>query len=195
MQSPETMWSGMMPSPGTVQLRPARESAPRWFFVVASTFLAAMVTACSKASVHPPTTVANIDANARDSGVTISLFELARAGNHRLEPVPADGARPVRVLQVLAVDVYLIEGDRGREEVRINGIGGADPRLGPTVEAFLRLKARPAVQQWLTAADAEVEEVLAPELIAEGVTHPPFQPDVNGRRVVSLRRRAVSNIE
>ena len=78
-----------------------------------------MIAACSKASVHPPTTVATIEANARDSGATISLFELARAGNHRLEPVPAGGVRPVRILQVLAVDVYLIEGDRGREEVRV----------------------------------------------------------------------------
>jgi hypothetical protein len=43
------------------------------------------------------------------------------------------------------------------------------------------------------AADAIVEEVLAPGLIAAGATHPPFQPDVNGRRVVSLRRRTGSN--
>ncbi len=122
---------------------------PKCSFVVASAFLATMVAACSKTEVGDDrsTTVLTIEANAGDSQATISLFARARAGSHRLEPVPADGARPVRVLQVLAVDVYLIEGDRGREEVRVHGIGGADPRLRPTVDAFLRLNARPSPRQ------------------------------------------------
>ena len=107
--------------------------------------------ACAGATEEPPrvATVVTIDARTVPEGEVVELHALARLGGYHSEPLEDDAARPVRLVEVLDVDELLLETDRGRERVRLDGLVGQHPAWPDAANSWFAREGRAALESWL----------------------------------------------
>lgn len=132
-------------------------------------------------------TVLTVDARTLAPGAVVDLQPLAREGGFHVEPVAGGAARPVRLVEVLAVDELLLDTDRGRERVRLDGLLGEHPGWPPAVNAWFGTEGRAALERWLREPDTWLVEKPAGGLAA-GWRSTLAEHDADGLRVVQLWR-------
>jgi len=154
--------------------------------VVAGLVLASLV---GRLPTRPtPRRIPTIEVGERAPDEPVSLVDDLWSWDHQREPVGGRVLRPVVVRAVHRVDRLEIEGDRGREIVRVDRMGGPDPRLPIEVGRYLEGEGRAALAAWLTEPGTRLFEVTPAYEQGRDAYAMPHWPDAAGARVVLLRR-------